>query len=175
MNKNIHKAYHRYAAKTTALIQEFSTIEEALLNRKPAADGWSAIQTLLHLVFVEENSLAYVQKKLSFNPVFEKAGLKAWFRSKLLWLSMYTPIKFKAPKAAGNERLPEHATFAELQAQWGKSQLAWQEFFEKMPDDLVDKLVYKHPRAGRLSLIQMLDFLSVHLERHRRQALKAVS
>jgi len=175
MKKKIYSAHARYDAKVKAILQEFAPLNNDLLNRKPADGGWSAIQTLHHLILVEENSLAYLRKKLSFGPVLEKSGLGSWTRSLLLGLTLRSPLKFKAPKAAGNERLPEHATFIDTQAQWQKIRTEWQEFFEEMPAEWQDKAVYKHPRAGRLSWMQMLNFISIHFDRHLEQARRAVS
>jgi hypothetical protein len=175
MKEKIRAAHARYDAQVHALLQEFSPLSDDLLNRKPADGGWSAIQTLHHLILVEENSLAYLRKKLSFNPVLEKPGLGSWARSILLGITLRSPLKFKAPKAAGNERLPEYATFPETMAQWQKIRTEWLEFFENMPAELLDKAVYNHPRAGRLSWLQMLDFIHTHFERHCDQARRAIS
>jgi len=175
MKEKILAAHARYDAKVKALLQELAPLSDDLLNRKPADGGWSAIQTLHHLILVEENSIAYLRKKLSFGPILEKPGLSSWGRSLLLRLSLQSPIKFKAPKAAGNERLPERATISETEAQWLKIRAEWFDFFEKLPAGLLDKAVYKHPRAGRLSWLQMLDFFNSHFERHRAQARRAVS
>jgi hypothetical protein len=175
MKEKIRAIHARYDAQVHALLQEFAALSDDLLNRKPADGGWSAIQTLHHLILVEENSLAYLRKKLSFDPVLEKPGLGSRVRSLLLGVTLRSPLKFKAPKAAGNERLPEFATFPETQAQWQKIRLEWLEFFEKMPTELLDKAVYNHPRAGRLSWLQMLNFFNTHFERHREQARRAIS
>ncbi len=175
MKEKILAAYLRYATNVDGLLNALSPLNDDLLNRKPAEGGWSAIQTLHHLILVEENAMAYAVKKLSFNPPLEKAGFNAWGRSLLLRVVLQSPIKFKAPKSAGNERLPDRVTFAETEAQWQKIRKVWIEFFEKMPDELANKAVFKHPRAGRISWLQTIDFFNAHFERHQRQAHRAVS
>ncbi len=175
MKEKILTAYRRYASNVDALLTALAPLGDDLLNRKPAEGGWSAIQTLHHLILVEENALAYTRKKLSFNPPLEKAGLNAWTRSLLLRVLLRSTIKFKAPKSAGNERLPDRATFAETEAQWQKIRKEWIEFFEKMPDEFANKAVFKHPRAGRISWLQTIDFFKTHFERHQRQAYRAIS
>jgi len=174
MKKKILQANARYAAQVESLLNELIPLGDERLNRKPADGGWSAIQTLHHLILVEENSMAYIHKKLSFNPPLEKAGLSSWWRSLLLRATLWTPFKFKAPKSAGNERIPESGTLQEVDARWKKIRAEWTAFFEKMSPDLLDKAAYNHPRAGRLSWLHMLDFFSSHFERHRRQVHKAV-
>ncbi|MBC7774238.1 MAG: DinB family protein [Phycisphaerae bacterium] len=174
MKEKILSANARYTAEVEALLNELASLGDERLNRKPADGGWSAIQTLHHLILVEENSIAYIYKKLSFNPQLEKIGLNAWLRSLLLRLSLRSPIKFKAPKSASNELIPERGTLEEISARWQKIRGEWEGFFEKMSPELYDKAAYKHPRAGRLSWLQMIDFFNSHFERHRRQARRAV-
>jgi len=174
MKDKILAANARFTAQVEALLNELSTFDHERLNRKPDAGSWSAIQTLHHLILVEENSLAYIRKKLSFNPQLEKAGPGSWWRSLLLNVTLRVPIKFKAPKSAGNELIPDTDTLNAVRVRWQKIRDEWQEFFEKMPMELIDKAAYKHPRAGRLSWLQMLDFFVAHFERHRGQVHRAV-
>jgi len=175
MKEKILQANTRYAAQVESLLNELVPLGDERLNRKPANGSWSAIQTLHHLILVEENSMLYIHKKLSYNPQLEKAGLGSWWRSLLLRAILRMPYKFKAPKSAGNERIPELDTLQEVEARWQKIRAEWTVFFEKMPPDLSEKAAYKHPRAGRLNWLQMLAFFSSHFERHRQQVLRAVS
>jgi len=163
-----------YTHSVTALLDEMQAYSENALNRRPADGGWSAIQTMYHLILSEELSLAYVRKKLGFNPDFKTVGLGARWRSFLLWLSLSLPFKFRAPAAISKENLPDHAVFAEARDRWLKIRAEWTEFFEKMPDALTDKEVYKHPRAGKISWGGMLWFFETHCRRHKKQMRRAI-
>ncbi|MFN0176850.1 MAG: DinB family protein [Saprospiraceae bacterium] len=174
MKDKILAANARFSDQVEALLNELSTLDHERLNRKPANGGWSAIQTMHHLILVEENSMAYIRKKLSFNPQLEKAGLGSWWRSLLLNVTLRIPIKFKAPKSAGIELIPETDTLKAVNIRWQKIRNEWQAFFENMPDELNEKAAYKHPRAGRLSWLQMLYFFASHFKRHRGQVRRAV-
>ena len=174
MKEKILAANKRYAAQVDALLNELALLGDERLNRRPADGGWSAMQTLYHLILVDENSLAYLHKKLSFNPQMEKAGLGAWARGIMLHAFLRAPFKFKAPKSAGNENIPETGNFAEILARWQKIRLEWMNFFQGMPVEILDKAVYKHPRAGRLGWLQMIYFFGSHFERHRRQIRRAI-
>ncbi len=175
MKQRILAANARYSTEVEALLLELASIDHDCLNRIPVGGGWSAMQTLHHLILVEENSMAYINKKLSFNPTLKKAGFGAWFRSLLLGLTLRSAIKFKAPKSAGSERIPEISNLKEAAVRWQAIRAEWRIFFEKMPLELTDKTAYKHPRAGRLNWLQMIDFLHLHFERHRSQIRRAVS
>jgi hypothetical protein len=164
----------KYQSKVAELLLELEQYQETVLNRQPASGAWSAMQTAWHLLYVEEGSMKYVQKKLGYGGHFEKAGISAWLKMALLHMTMRLPIKFKAPAASSSDELPSDASLAELTKRWQAIHLAWNRFFEELPDDLLDKTVYKHPRAGRISWLQMLDFFDMHFDRHLQQVRGAI-
>lgn len=164
----------RYDVQVHQLFQDLSAHSDEQLNRKPANGGWSAMQVLHHLLLVEEFSLAYVRKKLSFHPTVEQVNLGTHLRSLFLSTYLRSPLKRKAPPAVGDDNLPAFATLADTRARWVQTRQAWTQFFTDLPDHLLDKQVYKQPFAGRLGWPQTLDFFAAHFQRHRRQALRAV-
>ncbi len=164
----------RYTQNVDDLLAELEPLSEELLNRKTPTGGWSAIQTMHHLILSEELSFAYVQKKLSFQPQLEPAGIAAQWRGFLLWAYLSTPFKFKAPKNVGDENLPDHASFADTRARWQKTRANWTDFMEKMPDEIGNKAIYKHPRVGRMGWAQMMLFFETHMARHSKQIRRAV-
>jgi uncharacterized damage-inducible protein DinB len=167
-NKTL-EANARHSRLVEDLFREIAPFGDERLNQKPANGGWSAMQVLHHLILVEENSLRYVRKKLSFEPNFKKTGLAAHLRMKLLLFTLRLPIKFRAPASASSEKIPEKADFDETVERWRKVRAEWTDFFEKMPENLADKATYRHPRAGRISFEQMTQFFSGHFKRHRDQ------
>lgn len=176
MKNELLQRNQRYNELINSLFTEITPLSDEILNRKPPGGGWSALQTIQHLILTEELSLAYVKKKLSFDPKLEPAGLTARGRGFLLWLYLNTPFKFKAPKNVGDDNLPDHSTLAEVQERWQKVRADWTDFFAQMPDNLTDKTLYKHPRAGRIGWPQMMAFFETHYHRHLKQirnALKA--
>ncbi len=162
-----------YDAQIRQILETLSGYSDEQLNRKPANGGWSAIQTLHHLILSEELSLAYVRKKLSFNPVVDKVNIGTHWRSFLLNLYLGSPLKFKAPAVVGDANLPAYATLADTRAYWEKTRQMWTQYLTALPDDLLDKQVYKQPFAGRLGWLQTIGFFQMHFRRHRKQALRA--
>ena len=71
----LQQKYQHYDAQVSAFMDQLAAYSDEQLNTKPADGGWSPIQVLHHLLLVEEGTLAYVRKKLSFNPTLEKTGL----------------------------------------------------------------------------------------------------
>lgn len=167
--------HRQYVEEVDALIRSLEVLDRPLLHRKPKNGGWSAMQVLYHLVLVEEHSIAYLRKKLSFKPELPKSGIGAAFRSLLLNISLQLPgLKFKAPKAAASDRIPEQGDLAEIQERWLKTCADWRDFLEQMPDLLPEKALYRHPRAGMLNLDQTIRFLQGHFRRHRRQIMRSL-
>jgi hypothetical protein len=174
MKNKLVRRNERYNQQIDNLFSELEPQSDETLNRKPASGGWSAIQTMHHLILTEELSLAYVKKKLSFNPELEPVGFGVHWRGFLLWFYLNTPLKFKAPKNVGDDNLPDRAMLADTHARWQKARADWTDFLAQMPDDMASKAFYKHPRVGRLGWPQMLAFFETHFDRHLQQVRKAV-
>ena len=174
MREKLQQRQLNYQSKVQLLVQELGSFSPEILNRKPADGGWSAIQTAWHLLLVEENSLAYIHKKLGFGGAFEKAGFSASLRNFLLNAALFLPLKFKAPATASGDNLPDVIPFDDLRERWGAVQKNWTDLLAQLPEDLLDRAVFKHPRAGRLSWMQTLAFIDTHFDRHRLQIQKAL-
>lgn len=170
--RNIDEVLHRLQEKTESLIRKLEDYEEEEIMTPAAPGVWSALQTMGHVLLSEKLSLNYVQKKLSFNPQLEKAGLKAFMRSILLKFYLGSPLKFKAPKGVQSEDLPAFCNLTELTARWKADRQSLMKFFDEVDNNILDRELYRHPIVGRLTLLQMLNFFEGHFERHRRQILK---
>ena len=153
------------------LLQAYS---DESLNQAPGPGKWSAVQVMHHLILSEELSLKYLQKKLSFNPTLEKAGWKSQMRKGLLKLYLGLPFKFKAPKGVNDEALPDFVSLADTMARWESARNGISDFLEKAPDTYIDKELYKHPFAGKLTLSGMLEFYQHHFRRHREQIIRTL-
>lgn len=174
MKEKIQEAYALYTRQIDAIFQEISTQSEDRLNHRTNS-GWSALQTVHHLLLVEEGSLRYIKKKMSHDPILNRVGSGARFRSLLLWISLQSPFKFKAPKTVNEEHFPERSSLPELRARWQDVQQSWQDYLEQMPSNWLDKAIYRHPRAGLLGWIQVIDFFRHHTARHAKQIRRAIA
>ena len=58
---------------------------------------------------------------------------------------------------------------AESLASWQKALEGWRELLESFPPELLDRAVYRHPRAGYQTIEQALRFVVAHQRRHGRQ------
>ena len=147
---------------------------DEMLNRPPAPRKWSAVQVMHHLIISEELSLKYLKKKLSFNPTLKKADWKAKARKGVLKFYLGLPLKFKAPKGVNDAALPKFVSLEETMERWAKARKEMRDFLEQLPEDHLDKELYKHPFAGKLTLRGMLEFFQSHFRRHREQIIRTL-
>lgn len=169
MKSKILRLNSAYQKEVEQLLKELAASNDAILNMAAIDGGWSAIQTVHHLILVEEYALQYVEKKLSFNPTLPKTDFNTRLRSASLWFYLNLPFKFKAPTAVAEENLPGFTTFALSRERWLDIRQKWTVFLEQLPEELLDKAVYRHPFVGRLDWPGMLRFFRYHFERHRKQ------
>lgn len=93
--------------------------------------------------------------------------MKNWYRYILLKLALGSNKKFKAPKVVGN--LTNDLPFDEISRQWNTSFLELENIIKNFPSKHKDKLVFKHPVVGWLSLDQTIGFMKDHLNHHQKQ------
>lgn len=83
----------------------------------------------------------------------------------VLKLSQRFPFKFKAPSYLV-EHTPTSEPLADLSQRWNAERGKLRKFLEEIKDEDLYKLVYKHPVAGRLNVLQALDFMIEHFHHH---------
>ena len=174
MDTKVEKQLQYLVRETDALFADLKKYSEADLNRQPAPDSWSAIQCLHHLILAEKYSTAYCKKKLGFRPKLKKAGWQSGLRRRFVNWYLGSPLKFKAPPGLGTEYLPEHDTLENTKNEWLKARTEIKNFLQNLPAEYVNKEVYKHPAAGRMSIPDMLSFFGAHFRHHRKQAYRAL-
>ncbi len=169
MPAKVEKKLQRLDSELTELLKVLKDYSERTLNKKPAEGKWSVLQVMHHLILAEGYGQRYVEKKLSFNPELKKAGFPATWRTFLMKTYLKIPFKIKAPDGVSGEQLPDHSSFWETAKQWKQQREELRTMMENMPVEHFDKEIYKHPFAGRLTLVGLLDFHLGHFSRHRKQ------
>ena len=70
------------------------------------------------------------------------------------------------------QNLPEPSnelSYDELKVQFDKNRASLKELIETFPQEALDKMIFKHPLAGRFSLLQTIAFLDSHYSHHEKQ------
>lgn len=156
------------------LLTELAAYSKEQLNRQPAPDSWSATQVLHHLLLSEKYSRQYCEKKLSFKPDLPKAGLMTAARTQFVKWYLFLPLKVKAPAMISSSALPEEDELSNIVAQFTAQRKQLRTYLEQVEEQYLDREVYKHPFAGRLSLGGMLNFFQAHFRHHRKQIYRAL-
>ena len=91
-------------------------------------------------------------------------GIKNFLASKILNSKLNSEQKFKVPKILSQ---PDNGiSFDELKENWDNSRLYLINTVENFPKDKMNKAIFKHPVAGKLSISQTLSFMINHLKHH---------
>lgn len=140
--------------------------DHEILQKKPGENTWSIGQVLGHLIMSEKSSILYCQKKIKAGDQLPETGIRTLWRMFLLERAFNGNRKFKAPSYVAS---PENLTLEAAEEKWKKVRQQLYEFLERYPDKYLKKAIFKHPFAGRISIIQMMDFFSIHQRHHRKQ------
>jgi len=151
------------------LLENLKMYSADQLNRKPGPSVWSPLQILYHLYRSETLSLSYVKKKMHYNDQLKNSDWRTLVRSCLLSLALRAPFKYTAAPQVNIEHLPEEITLDIIEKDWLGQRDELRSFLLGVDASFLNKNVYRHPYAGRLGLIQMLQFFGTHFHRHEEQ------
>lgn len=143
---------------------------DARLNQQPTPEAWSVIQLIFHLISAESSSCEYLRRKLPNRDAEPKATLGTWFRFALLQGALYSDfLKFKAPEMTVREIPTNDVSLADALARWDAVRAELKELVATVEAENASKTIFKHPRAGKLTIGQMLAFMDTHQQRHFKQ------
>ena len=154
------------------LQNQIQDLPDEQLNKSPAEGKWSVIQILHHLIDAESGTLAYIKKKTLAPEKMGKVGIKEKLNAYLLKFYLVIPIKWKAPKVV--DKVPEFVSYSDTRERYHRTRNKWNEFIENVPEDWLDKKIFRHPISGRMDLYDTLDFLHLHALRHFKQIQRLV-
>jgi uncharacterized damage-inducible protein DinB len=162
--KELLAEYGKMENERQQLLKRLEQYSEEILTKKPDADSWSVTETIYHLKVAEEGALKYMRKKLEVGG-HAKATFGAGIKQKLLSLAISLPIKYKAPKVA---QIPEgtNVSFAQALAEWNEVRNGLKADYESVDESIIGNELFKHPAAGKLSILQSVKFMRQHMNRH---------
>jgi hypothetical protein len=162
----------RLEASRLRVLGAVDGVPHATLNRAPAPGQWSALQVLHHVVTVEALTLGYVRKKMQAGAALETAGPASRLRLLAVQAALALPIRVKAPAIASD--VPRESELTVLRARWDDVRSGLDELVRSFPPELENRLVFRHPYAGRMTLAHALGTLEAHLDHHIPQVERAV-
>ena len=147
--------------------------DAATLNRAPAAGRWSALQVLHHVVTAEALTLRYIRKKMQAGDALPRATFGSRLRLLAVEAVLASPLRVRAPDVVAE--VPAQVDAAELRSRWEGVRDDLRALVEEFPPQLLDRLVFRHPIGGRMTLAHALGTLEAHLDHHVPQVERAVS
>ena len=149
------------------ILIDFNDLSQDQLNFKMKTKNWSLLQIVEHIILAETGTINYVNKKLLGKESLKNSGFFSFLRSKTLNYFMNSGIRFKARVET---TLPaEQPNLKEITLKWDIARNAIKRLIDASDETLLQKQIFKHPLAGRINGLQMLEFLQIHLKRHFKQ------
>ncbi|WP_069130293.1 DinB family protein [Rhodohalobacter halophilus] len=167
MKKQTLHLFSRLEKQREDLLKFLKTHSEDQLHFKPDPNSWNMLQVIRHLVTAESLSFRYIKRKMSDSAAIPEVTLGAKVRSLLLKFALKLPVKFKAPKVAEvNEEYPD---FEMMIDEWNSVRYELKGLMIQADEEIFNKTIYKHPRAGYLTLHQTIHFMKDHIDHHIKQ------
>lgn len=169
MNK-YQKYFSKQVVQREKVYQKLLRVAVERSTVRPSSGAWCASEIMQHLNISEGGVLHVLSKQLSKDPsAFRSHELRGKWRSILLNLSLLSNFKFKAPSVVADAGEIEPP--ADLYAKWTTFQRGMMELLGNIPPGMENKLVFRHPVAGWLSLKETLQFMRFHQMHHMRQVI----
>tara|TARA_R100001143_G_C3358741_1_gene134195 strand:+ start:3040 stop:3615 length:576 start_codon:yes stop_codon:yes gene_type:complete len=167
MKQKINSTFQNIEKQREEFISFYDSLNDEQRSFNPDNESWNLLQVMRHIVTAERLSLAYIQRKISSSNNIPKAGLDSWFRTLILQIAFYLPLKYKAPKIAQvDEAYPD---FESMKTEWDQVRSGFKELIDTTDSEILEKAIYRHPRAGMMNMKQAVEFLGVHISHHLKQ------
>ncbi len=166
MASNSSKIYRDFISESQRELDRLSKYSEQEILTQFEENSWSVNQVLQHLLTIERQVLIYMKKKM-LDPKLHTASFRNWWKLQLTILLLRSPLKFKAPAKVAD--IPNSGSLEELKVAFAKTRKDMEEFIYALPSEYHNKLLFRHPRSGMLSLNQTISFLHSHWVHHRAQ------
>jgi uncharacterized damage-inducible protein DinB len=166
MNTSLQKLFNEIELQRNKTIDSIRHLSEAELSRSLTPGKWSISQILSHLITAERMSLHYIQKKIQGVEQTRDSGLWEEIKIILLAISQRLPaLKFKAPQRV-IESTTIYGDLNRITQEWELVRNELCALLEKIPDDYINRKIYRHVRAGYLNVRHALIFFREHVTHH---------
>jgi uncharacterized damage-inducible protein DinB len=155
--KELLAAFAKMETEREVVINSIRAIPADKLVTKPQQDQWSVTEIILHLVKAEEGALKYMQIKLKHGG-HKKATIGASIKHRLLNTAI-APNVIKLDESGST-------SFAQAVEQWAAIRNQLKNEYESIDEEIIDHELFKHPAAGKLSIMQSVKFMRRHMNRH---------
>ena len=138
----------------------------------PVPGQWAAAQVIHHLLTAEQRIVSALQHALTTSSdSWRLATLKNGVRSVLLRMALRLPgLKFKVPPTLAPPPAPETIVpLPALRKQWSSIRRQLEQVLNEFPSAKLNHTVFRHPRAGWLTVGQTVTSILDHTLHHQQQ------
>ena len=147
-------------------LRQAALLDDSVLHYRPANQKWSIVQIIFHLNSSESNSVKYMTKKSQGGTAVPKSTVISSLRSFLLTTALQY-LKWKKPAMLPDP--PDNLNSNEVMKSWDETRLQLKQLIEKLPDDMLDRNIFRHPSVGRMNMSHTLTFMQEHFDHHLKQ------
>lgn len=167
MNKILERQLTALEVQRNELFTSLRSLPTEKMNSH-SEGRWSINQIIAHLIAAEKLSVAYLQKKILAMNEVKNSGIYEEVKMIGLIISQRLPFKFKAPRVVV-ENTTQTTDIALLEKEWSATREDLRQLLEKVADDQINRMIYKHVRAGQLNIQHALIFFREHIIHHHPQ------
>ncbi len=174
MIKILEDKFLELESRTEHLISLTSSFSTEQLQRPENQDAWSVIQVFQHVLFSESGTLGYIMKKSSGGwDMLETEGQQERENAMKLVQRLASNERYKAPDVLPAP--PNNESLEQIVERWKELRGKWKTFLEVFEEQHLDKLVFRQPAAGMITMDATMDFLLHHLVHHEPQINRILS
>jgi len=148
------------------LLHQLVLFDDSVLHYRGEKKKWSVVQIMFHLNSSECNSVKYITKKSQGGTSVPKSTFISSFKSFLLTTALQY-LKWKRPAVLPEP--PENLDSKEVIKSWNETRLQLKQLLEKLPEDMLNREIFRHPAAGRMNMSHALTFMQDHFDHHLKQ------
>ena len=165
MLPKVQKIYEGLINKREKLLQRLDTLESEVLSFKAGPDKWSIVEVVEHLVIAEEGLIDQLTAEVHSPPLdIESRSAK---RYQTVIKVMERDIEVDVPHESLEPQ--GRTTLDDLLSQWENIRNKLTELLADFKEENKDDMVFRHPFAGPLDIMETLHFFDVHYDNHMRQ------
>lgn len=166
MDKSLQKLFDELTEKRAQLFSELDKFQPEQLEYKSSPEMWSMLQVVNHLLISEQHIYQYLCKKNQAKTL-DPAGVAAAARSLVLNAFLKSPLRVSAPRQLPLPESPR--ALPEMRKDWDATRRDMETFLMELPSERLQKIIFRHPFAGRFNIAQTLKFMINHIVHHIRQ------
>jgi len=146
------------------MVAEVGALAPEQLAFRPAAESWSVLDVVEHLVKVEEGIVSRIKKR---EPRTWGEAARAWLALELMSVYFVLGRRFKVPSQAVQPQ--GGTTLTTLGTRWEAAQQALRRAIDGLGSADFARPMMRHPILGLLTPVETLSFIVRHIAHHRRQ------